>query len=112
MLENDALLKQLLKRLSDLLIEHSIGVDRLAPRPRGGRLTGEACRQVEEVLSDLGSPSQQISEMVYGNGCFAVARYGDAATVYQYMLEEGPDNPDARFNLALACLRLRQPKKR
>ena len=98
----------LLARLSGLLAENDVGVALLTPRPRGGRLSGEPRREVEDVLDALGPWEPARTSVVYGNGCFAVGRYNEAATVYRRILERGPAHQEARFNLGLAYLRLKR----
>ena len=100
---------KLLTRLTGLLIENGIGAERVTPRPRGGRLSGEPQREVEEVLDCLEADESVAGSLIYGNGCFAVGRYEAAAAVYRRIREEDPGHLDAGFNLGLAHLRLRQP---
>ena len=102
---------RLLAQLGDLLTENSIGTARLTPRPRGGRLTGDPRRTLEQTLDSLeASPAARVT-LVYGNGCFAVGRYAEAAVVCQGILESDPNDIDVRFNLALAHLRLRDARQ-
>ncbi len=82
---------RLLAELGELLIENSIGTARLTPRPRGGRLTGEPRRALEQALASFEDSTTSLAFLVYGNGCFAVGRYADAAAVYQAILESQPD---------------------
>ena len=49
------------------------------------------------------------NELVYGNACYALGRHENASEVYRTLLDREPANVDARFNLGLAYLRLRQP---
>jgi tetratricopeptide (TPR) repeat protein len=100
-----------LNKLGELLTEHGIGVGRLTPRPRGGRLAGEPLKEVEQAVSAVDVSSSNSGALVYGNGCFAVGRYADAAAVYRTILERCPGDLDTRFNLGLACLRLREPRE-
>ena len=98
----------LLARLTQLLVDNEVGVGLLTPRPRGGRLSVEVRQDVEEVLDGLASNPLVQSLLVYGNGCFAVARYEDCAAVYQRILMDQPDHEEARFNLGLAYLRMKR----
>ena len=77
---------ELLAQLSALLTENGIGVGRLTPRPRGGRLSGEPQQEVERTLDALKADGPANSSLIYGNGCFAVGRYSDAAAVFQRIL--------------------------
>ena len=100
-------------KLIVLLQDHAIGVAYLTPLPRGGRLRGTAAREMESALDGLASSSPdgiEVSEdRVYGNGCFAVGRYADAARVYARILAQEPEDLIARFNLGLSLLRLKKP---
>ena len=97
--------KKLLERLSALLVENSVGLGRLTPRPRGGRLSAQARKELEDVLAGLEVSGPVETGLLYGNGCFAINRYAEASTVYQGILEREPDHLDAGFNLGLAYLR-------
>ena len=103
----------LLSQLASLLSEHGVGMDRLTPRPRGGRLSGDPLHEVEQALDALGDQAQAEaqSSLVYGNGCFSVGRYAEAAAVYQEVLGKDSRNVDAGFNLGLAYLRLKQAQQ-
>ena len=96
-----------------LLQDHGIGVAYLTPMPRGGRLRGPAAMEMEQALDGLvalASARVEVEEdRVYGNGCFAVGRYRDAARVYSSILSQEPEDTVARFNLGLALLRLKKP---
>ena len=96
---------KLLDRLSALLAENGVGLGRLTPRPRGGRLSPEAREELEHLLAGLEAGEAIEASMLYGNGCFAVNRYDQASTVYQRILESEPHHQDVRFNLGLAYLR-------
>ena len=103
--------EMLLAELASLLRDNGIGLSLLTPRSRGGRLETHIREQLERVLTELEASSPVPSDLVYGNGCFAVGRYADAATVYQQILEERPDDSEARFNLGLAFLRQRRHRE-
>ena len=96
-----------------LLQDHAIGVAYLTPLPRGGRLRGPAAREMEQALDGLASAEsselQVSADQVYGNGCFAVGRYDDAARVFASILSREPEDTVARFNLGLSLLRLKKP---
>ena len=100
-------------KLIVLLQDHAIGVAYLTPIPRGGRLRGAAAREMESALDGLASAApggiEVSADLVFGNGCFAVGRYAEAATVYKEILAREPDDIVARFNLGLSLLRLREP---
>ena len=102
---------RLLAELGELLTENAVGVGRLTPRPRGGRLTGDPRRALEQTLAFLEDTPSSLGCLVYGNGCFAVGRYTDAAAVYQGILTLQPDDLDARFNLGLTHLRLKDSQR-
>ena len=95
--------------LADLLDDVSIGEALLSPIPRGGMLTGASLEKVERALEAIEARSPGPYPLVYGNGCFAVGRYADAAEVYSRILEREPESFEARFNLSLAYLRLQRP---
>ena len=95
----------LLERLSALLAENGVGLGRLTPRPRGGRLSGQVREELERLLAGLETAGATETRLLYGNGCFAVNRYAEAGEVYQGILEKEPAHLDARFNLGLAYLR-------
>ena len=80
----------LLSELAALLAENAIGTARITPRPRGGRLAGESRGQLEMVLAQLEAACAGANCLVYGNGCFAVGRYSDAAAVYESILRQLP----------------------
>ena len=107
--------EELRDKLIVLLQNNSIGVTYLTPLPRGGRLRGEAARQIEQTLEGLEAATplgeEALADLIFGNGCFAVGRYDVAARVYSRILQEEPDNPAARFNLGLAHLRLKDPAR-
>ena len=63
---------RLLAELAELLTENAIGVGRLTPRPRGGRLTGDPRQALEQTLASLEDTTSSLNFLVYGNGCFAV----------------------------------------
>ena len=92
--------------LTKLLEDSPIGLTYLIPRPGGGSLTGEVAQAVERALAAL-EGFACIPGPVYGNGCFAVARYADAAEVYRRILMRSPGDPVARFNLGVAYVRLK-----
>ena len=77
-------------RLILLLQDNAIGVAYLTPLPRGGRLRGAAAKAMEAALEGLAalpsSPFEPSADQVYGNGCFAIGRYADAAKVYTRIL--------------------------
>ena len=75
--------RESLNELSMLLLANGVGVERLTPRPRGGRLTGEPREEVECLLDILEGSAVADANLVYGNGCFAVGRYGQAAAVFE-----------------------------
>ena len=78
----------LLDKLSRLLADNSIGLDLLAARPRGNRLSPEIRESIEALLDGLdkkhtdmgtsGSDEDRSSTLIYGNSCFAVRRYETA----------------------------------
>ena len=103
--------ERLLAELSGLLRDNGIGLTLLTPRPRGRRLETHTREQLQRVLAELEASSPVPSDLVYGNGCFAVGRYVDATTVYQRILEKRPDDSSARFNLGLAFLRQRRHRE-
>ncbi|MCH8831213.1 MAG: tetratricopeptide repeat protein, partial [Chloroflexi bacterium] len=70
-------------------------------------MTGDPRRALEQTLAFLEDTPSSLGCLVYGNGCFAVGRYSDAAAVYQGILTLQPDDLDARFNLGLTHLRLK-----
>ena len=102
---------ELLAQLSGLLAENGIGLERLTPRPRGGRLSGESQQAVERVLDTVESSQASKTNLVYGNGCFAVGRYVEAAAVYERIAVGQTNCLEAGFNLGLAYLRLRKAKE-
>ena len=102
---------ELLAQLSGLLTENSIGLERLTPRPRGGRLSGDPQQQVELVLDSLENSEVSNTSLIYGNGCFAVGRYAEAADVFQLIVADRTDGLVARFNLGLSYLRLRKAQE-
>ena len=79
-----------------LLQDHGIGVAYLSPMPRGGRLRGPAAVEMEQALDGLvalGPAGVEVEEdRVFGNGCFAVGRYRDAARVYSRILLQEPED--------------------
>ena len=98
----------LLTRLSGLLTEYGIGLSRLTPRPQGGRLSGAHQEEVGQVINSLEAQGPPELSLVYGNGCFALGRYDAAVAVYHQILDNEPDQHEARFNLGLAYLRLKK----
>ena len=68
--------------LTRLLTEHSVGTGRITPRPRGARLAGEHRSQIEEVLDTLEESPGFTPTVVFGNGCYATGRYGDAVRCF------------------------------
>ena len=87
-------------KLIVLLQDHAIGVAYLTPIPRGGRLRGAAAREMESALDGLASAASDGMEVstdrVYGNGCFAIGRYAEAAKVYARILGPEPEDIDCQ----------------
>ena len=98
---------ELSAQLSGLLAENGIGLKRLTPRPRGGRLSGDPLQEVERGLDALESSQASKTSLVYGNGCFGVGRYAEAADVYKRIAVGQTGSLEAGFNLGLAYLRLK-----
>ena len=108
-LEMEAVPTNLIAKLTELLDSNSVGVTFLIPLPGGGRLTSEAHGKIQAVLDRLssgGNGGRGPIALAYGNGCFAIARYADAASVYLRILEREPNNLAARFNLGLSYARM------
>ena len=97
------------QRLAELLVESGIGDSYVTPPPRGAGLTGVNKERALGLLDSLEPLPEAGRGMVYGNACFAVGRYPDAAEVYTALLEGDEDDSAARFNLGLCCIRLRRP---
>ena len=103
-----------LTALAMLLEQHATGLGRITPRPRGARLGPDVRAMLEEAVTAVESSSKDgvmaEESLVYGNGCYAIGRHADASDVYLAILEKEPSNADARFNLGLTYLRLRNPE--
>ena len=81
---------------------------------RGSRLGADVRAKLEEAVETVEASSDSTLSsddlLVFGNGCYAVGRHEDASSAYLTILKDEPDNSDARFNLGLAYLRLRNPE--
>ena len=100
-----------IETLTSLLEQYSVGVGRITPGPRGSRLSGEPRRLLEAALEVLTVEEIAGATLAYANACYALGRHDDAAAAYRTLLEQSPANIDARFNLGLVQLRLRQPEQ-
>ena len=77
----------LLAELGHLLEENGVGLSFLTPRPRGWRLANETREEIKGVLDGLHTSPTVSTNLVYGNGLFAVGRFADAALVYRDVLD-------------------------
>ena len=100
-----------IEALASILEQHSVGVGRITPGPRGSRLSGEPRRLLEAAIEALGGEEIDGATLVYANACYALGRHDEASAAYRKLLEQTPDDVDARFNLGLAHLRLREPEQ-
>ena len=100
--------------LASLLDRFASGSGRITPRVRGSRLGADVRAKLEEAVETVEASSDSTLSsddlLVFGNGCYAVGRHEDASRAYLTILKDEPDNSDARFNLGLAYLRLRNPE--
>ena len=100
-----------IKTVASLLEAFSVGVGRITPGPRGSRLSGEPRLLLETALESVTPDDMDGDPLVYGNACYALGRHDDASNAYRELLARDPANIEARFNLGLTQLRLRQPRR-
>ena len=97
-----------LDELAGLLADNAIGLDRLAARPRGNRLSQEIRDSIEAALDQLdqvqpdwstgGVVGDRASRLIYGNSCFSVRRFETAVETYQRLLRSDAADTSAAFN--------------
>lgn len=98
-------------RLAYLLADCGIGDTYISPPPRGGSLTGVSKERVLDLLAELGPGPVDEARLVFGNACFAVGRYAEAAEAFRALVDRSPGNPVFNFNLGLCRIRLREPEE-
>ena len=100
-----------IETLTSLLEEFSIGAGRITPGPRGFRLSEENRLLLAKTVDSLSNEEIQGAMLTYGNACYALGRHHDAVSAYRTVLGREPVSIEARFNLGLSQLRLRQPEQ-